>query len=186
MQSVARMLLFQYVDNCVLWWLSFRRRSIRRVASMKIFRKIFRGKKKKHVVNKKRRTTSRARNTSRTRDAHLLKDDFLFGAGTRRSKVHRRKHKVCAKKERRTECRCQRISQCVCYGIACKQRSSHLKTLPTAAMREEDAFPRRRGHFLGLDWSTALKTQGVLCPSRTGVETGGCKIPLCKSITSLR
>ncbi|XP_036148879.1 tight junction protein ZO-2 isoform X2 [Monomorium pharaonis] len=59
---------------------------------MKIFRKIFRAKKKKHIVNKRtRRTTSR--NTSRTRDAYLLKDDFLFGAGTRRSKPHRRKHK---------------------------------------------------------------------------------------------
>lgn len=62
---------------------------------MKIFRKIFRSKKKKHIVNrKKRQTTSRVRNASRTRDAHLLRDDFLFGAGTRRSRPHRRKHKT--------------------------------------------------------------------------------------------
>lgn len=125
--------LFQYVDNCPRWWLSFRQHCIRRVVSMKILRKIFKGKKKKHIVNKKKRTTSRARNTSRTRDAHLLKDDFLFGAGTRRSKPHRRKHKVCAKKSRGTEYRCQRlsqrISQRVCYdSIACKRHSSDLKT----------------------------------------------------------
>jgi len=68
---------------------------------MKIFRKIFRSEKKKHVVNqKKRRATSKARNASRTRDAHLLKDDFLFGTGTSRSKPHRRKHKVCTKTRR--------------------------------------------------------------------------------------
>ncbi|XP_018372988.1 PREDICTED: uncharacterized protein LOC108767554 [Trachymyrmex cornetzi] len=61
---------------------------------MKIFRKIFRNKKKKHIVNqKKRRTTSKARKASRMHDAHLLKDDFLFGTGTRRSRPHRRKHK---------------------------------------------------------------------------------------------
>lgn len=66
---------------------------------MKVFRKIFKSEKKKHVMNqKKRQTMSKARNSSRTHDAHLLKDDFLFGAGTRRSRPHRRKHKVCAKK----------------------------------------------------------------------------------------
>ncbi|KYM75417.1 hypothetical protein ALC53_14113 [Atta colombica] len=65
---------------------------------MKIFRKIFRNKKKKHIVNQKKRRTTKARNASRMHDAHLLKDDFLFGTGTRRSRPHRRKHKVCAKK----------------------------------------------------------------------------------------
>lgn len=71
-------------------------RLLQRVNSMKIFRKFFRNKKKRHAANKKRsrKTTSKKRVVSRTYDAHLLKDDFLFGTGHSSSKRYRRKHKV--------------------------------------------------------------------------------------------
>ncbi|KAM0728938.1 Tight junction protein ZO-1 [Formica fusca] len=60
---------------------------------MKIFRRIFRKKKKKY--KKSRKTTSKKRIASSSHDAHLLRDDFLFGTSiANTSRRHRRKHKT--------------------------------------------------------------------------------------------
>lgn len=65
--------------------------------SMKILRKIFRSKKKRHAVNKRSRKSSSKKRISH--DAHLLRDDFLFGYSNS-SRRHRRKHKVGRKEKK--------------------------------------------------------------------------------------